>query len=101
MQVRPDGAASKRPGELSGPVPKPEPLGTFPQAHSQVSWLLHCSGVWWGVMREAGAYHGLRLRVPRPRMRAGMPCSWQMEIRPGPSMRCRGFPLANSSLPGP
>jgi len=29
-------------------------------------------------------------------MRAGIPCSRQMEIRP--SMRCRGLPLANSLL---
>jgi RNA-directed DNA polymerase len=42
-----------------------------------------------------------RLRVPRPRIRAGMPCSSQIEMRPWPSMRCRGLPLANSSLPGP
>jgi hypothetical protein len=39
----------------------------------------------------------LRLRVPMPSMRAGMPCSWQIEIRPWPSMRCSGLPMAKSS----
>jgi len=47
------------------------------------------------------AVQDLRLRVPMPSMRAGMPCSWQIEIRPCPSMRCNGLPLAKSSLPGP
>jgi hypothetical protein len=49
-------------------------------AHCRQCCLLRRAGLGvMGQMGKVGGLHGLCLRVPRP----GMPCSWQMEIRPG------------------